>query len=239
VAFAGRTAFTAGVDGSRAVVTRTRGLDGAGAGADDDFVALAVAPGDRFRGVALAADGSLLVTVGRRNTEAGGSIYRFAGALDYSARYTALPATPVASSTTARFARLCEGLAANEFYVTGYVPGALATDAMAALFRLDTTESPGTLAQVWADTVANRSIGDCAATSTGVVVTLATATSAQVVRVDLGAATLASPALFTGWAAATALEAAPGVARAGSYLFIGAREAANGSLLRFARDGGP
>lgn len=232
VAFAGRTAFTPVIDGARAVVMRTRALDAAGAGVDDEFVAIAGSPVDRFRGAALGVDGSLYVSLGKRNTDAGGAIYRFERALDYSHRHTALPAAPVASSATARFGRLCEGRTADELYVTG------ASGTSAALFRLALATTPAVLTEVWVDTVANRTIGDCAATKAGLAVTLSGEAGVMVGLVDLSEGALATPALMTGWATGTALGATPGLARTGSYLFAGSQEAANGSLVRFARDGG-
>jgi hypothetical protein len=238
-AYVGSTAFTSVVTATKQSVVRTRSLDKTGAGTDDAFVNVD-SNTDRFDGVVVGLDGSLYVTAGARAAGTFTSkIWKFDQPLNFTKTYTALPATPVATSSSIRLTSLCRGPRATELYATGYTQTGTGATLKTLPVVARVTLATGTITTLFTGTVDAQQIGACAVTNAGIAVGLYKGTGAgTVTTIDPATGALATTALFTGYTASAALDRTVGLTTAQGYLFATSSEAASSSLIRFARSGG-
>ncbi len=219
-------------DGSAAVV-RTRGLTRSGEGSDDAFVKVAL-PNERFEGVVVGLNGALYAVSNTRTGTAGGKLWRFDRPLDVATRHTAMPAAPVASSTTVRLTGVCNSLRDGELFATG-VTGSGAS-ARGTVVRISL--SSGTMTTLFTDTE-SRAIGGCAASEEGVVVGLGKGSgSGGVTVIDGSTGALAAKPYLSDFSASSALAGASWPVVTQGFVFALGGEGSGATLVRFAQTDG-
>jgi hypothetical protein len=175
-------------------------------------------------------NGALYAVSNTRTGTAGGKLWRFDRPLDVATRHTAMPAAPIASSTTVRLTGVCNSLRDGELFATG-VTGSGAS-ARGTVVRISL--SSGTMTTLFTDTE-SRAIGGCAATEAGVVVGLGKGSgSGGVTVIDGSTGALAAKPYLSDFSASSALTGASWPVVTQGFVFALGGEGSGATLVRFA-----